>query len=335
MHMEKRLNTTNYPNRNFLSTIMSGVKKGSDERLERLKPSDMPALEAWYRKNIKQRALGKDQQQSAEPLDTKPDIFTEVLRLSATKRTLFFINYNGEVLAAADEFITDCLIWLEAQQKTLLEGACSLTEDLFNKGLELLREDQLFIIFRPEIDEYLVSSPIYGEFLKKYEDLASKRKAILHSVQQPGFNLSHECQRPCEEYLVAYEDFISQRKLLEKAYLDARPTVFHGSEFVGLGPLLMKEGDEIYILAGSRSPLVLRPMIQAYPRTAPQTYQLLGDCYIDGAMDGDAIPMGTSIVDFIDSLDPHSEPRRSDFSLGAAQSGTATLMHGIVTLEIV
>lgn len=326
--------TTNYVNGDFLSTIMSGVKKAPDGSLERLIPSDMPALEAWYRDNIEQRLLGKDQQEFVEPLDTKHDIFTEALRLSATKRTMFFIDYNG---TAVDALVTDCSISLEAQHQTLLEGAYSLTEDLFAEGIELLKDDQLFKLVQSiTAMQRIISNDTYGIFINKYADLVSKRQAIFQKVQQRDFSLSYECRKPCEEYLYAYEDFISQQDMLKRfiieAYFSTPPKYGHW----GLGPLLMKEGDEIYVLPGSRSPLVLRPISsRTYPRSHPQAYQLLGDCFINGAMDGDSVAVGDNIVDYIHSLDPNSENHGSCFSIGAGQSGTATGAGRMVTLEIV
>ncbi|UKZ65385.1 uncharacterized protein TrAtP1_006578 [Trichoderma atroviride] len=323
--------TTNYVNGDFLVTIMSGAKKAPDGSLERLIPSDMPALDAWYCENIEQRSLGKDRQEFVEPLDTKYDIFTEALRLSATKRTMFFLNYNGP---AVDALVTDCFISLEAQQKTLLNGASFLAEDLFTEGVELLKDDQLFKLVQSITAMH--RSTFNEKYFDKYADLVSKRKAIFQKVQQHNFSLSNECQKPCEEYLDAYKDFISQRDMLERfiieAYFCTPPKYGH----LGLGPLLMKEGDEIYILPGSRSPLVLRPISsQTYSRAQPQAYQLVGDCFINGAMDGDSATVGDNIVDYIESLDPDSENHGSCFRIGAGQSGTATGAGRIVTLEIV
>lgn len=325
-----------YENEDFLSTIMSGVKKAADGSLERLKSSDMPALEAWYRENIEQRSLGKDQQESAEP---KPDVFTEVLRLSATKRTLFYIDNAGYLRTAAKEFITDRFIWLEAQQIALCNGAISVNEGLFNEGLKLLKDDQLFKVISSVTSIQGKSDYEHKNFLIKYANLLSKRKAIFQRDEGTDFILNYERLRACEEYLVAYEAIIYDRETFESLILDAYyKSIVPDYGFLGLGPLLMKEGDEIYILPGSRSPLVLRPILQADSRTTPQTYQLLGDCYINGAMDAmdaDSVAVGDNIVDYIDSLDPKSENHCSCFSVGAVQSGTATVVGGTVTLEIV
>jgi hypothetical protein len=55
--------------------------------------------------------------------------------------------------------------------------------------------------------------------------------------------------------------------------------------YFGIGPAELEEGDEIYILAGGKVPLVLRPS----PESQPNTFELVGDCYVHGVMDGEAV----------------------------------------------
>jgi hypothetical protein len=55
--------------------------------------------------------------------------------------------------------------------------------------------------------------------------------------------------------------------------------------YFGVGPAELEEGDEIYILAGGKVPLVLRPL----PESQPNTFELVGDCYVHGVMDGEAV----------------------------------------------
>lgn len=337
-----------YVHGDFLSTIMSGIKKTPDDCLERLQSSDIPALEAWYREIIEQIALGKDQQQLPEPLDTNHDTVTEVLRLSATKRTLFFINQvhqrpssNRQFLSIihllndshtrAEALITDCLGLLKAQHQMLLEGVRSLTESLFYQGLELVKNDKLFNFVESITQmQCKTSNSAYDEFLKKCADLVDKRKAIFQQIQQPGFILNNESLGPCAEYLKVYEDLIGGHEAAV-LFTEAHKKLLSRYGYLGLGPLLMKEGDEIYVLPGSRSPLVLRPTSITYPRT----YQLVGDCFINGAMDGDPGAMGSSIVDYIDSLDPKSEKQCHYFGIQPEQVYKQARVGEIVTLEIV
>ena len=68
----------------------------------------------------------------------------------------------------------------------------------------------------------------------------------------------------------------------------------HG--YFGLGPELVKEGDEIYILPGSACPLILRSNPQHITAdltrnrsTTKQFHTYVGDCYVDSIMDGEAV----------------------------------------------
>lgn len=70
--------------------------------------------------------------------------------------------------------------------------------------------------------------------------------------------------------------------LIRVAALHRRRRFFHTEQgFIGSGPTLLKEGDEIFIIPGMAVPLVLRPH--------SQHYQLVGPCYVHGIMDGEAI----------------------------------------------
>ena len=54
--------------------------------------------------------------------------------------------------------------------------------------------------------------------------------------------------------------------------------------YIGLGPPEMQKGDQVYILSGGNVPYLLRPIFG--PR--PQTFELVGDCYLHGIMYGEA-----------------------------------------------
>jgi hypothetical protein len=55
--------------------------------------------------------------------------------------------------------------------------------------------------------------------------------------------------------------------------------------YFGTGPHELKDGDEIYIVAGGNLPLVLRPVLNS----KPNTFELIGDCYVHGIMYGEAV----------------------------------------------
>jgi hypothetical protein len=64
-----------------------------------------------------------------------------------------------------------------------------------------------------------------------------------------------------------------------------------GDNFVGLGPADTRGGDEIHILVGGKTPFVLRP--RGTNRKSEPKYEILGDCYVQGWMDGDAEEMAS------------------------------------------
>jgi len=67
----------------------------------------------------------------------------------------------------------------------------------------------------------------------------------------------------------------------------------------GLGPAKMREGDEIHILQGGRTPFVLRPVAgrsvsSGRGDTGSPVHEMIGDCYADKLMDGDAVKHWTA-----------------------------------------
>ena len=59
--------------------------------------------------------------------------------------------------------------------------------------------------------------------------------------------------------------------------------------YLGIGPGTMRVGDEVCVLVGGTVPFVLRPMAQIDDDASSQEYQLLGECYVHGVMEGEAI----------------------------------------------
>lgn len=76
----------------------------------------------------------------------------------------------------------------------------------------------------------------------------------------------------------------SCEKYLEKVFgfTQGRCFVTTQEGYVGLAPLASKAGDQICIILGCRSPLVLRP-------TTEGTYTVVGECYIHGLMQDEAL----------------------------------------------
>lgn len=66
--------------------------------------------------------------------------------------------------------------------------------------------------------------------------------------------------------------------------------------YMGLGPKAMRKGDVVFILRGGQVPFLLRPAgRENVPRVGEvDTHVLVGDCYVHGIMDGEAVPKNES-----------------------------------------
>lgn len=53
---------------------------------------------------------------------------------------------------------------------------------------------------------------------------------------------------------------------------------------IGLGPLLCQPGDQVWVLENGRVPFVLRPKLDSF--------ELMGECYLHGVMDGELLANG-------------------------------------------
>ncbi|MDI1486117.1 MAG: hypothetical protein OHK93_004307 [Ramalina farinacea] len=127
---------------------------------------------------------------------------------------------------------------------------------------------------------------------------------------QKGVSLS-TCQRFRDEDLNLLNEFLAQVKAgVDIETIVQNPNPLYSALFtsitikqvqgnqllvldqysVGLGPQEAQEGDEIWIMASSPVPIVLRPIeSNASDGVAPdRLHQLIGHCYIDGIMDGEA-----------------------------------------------
>ena len=61
--------------------------------------------------------------------------------------------------------------------------------------------------------------------------------------------------------------------------------------YIGLCPPETEPGDEVWILYGGKTPLILRPCSELTDLGGPKC-KLTGDCYLDGFMDGEAVESG-------------------------------------------
>ncbi|KAK0642159.1 heterokaryon incompatibility protein-domain-containing protein [Cercophora newfieldiana] len=68
------------------------------------------------------------------------------------------------------------------------------------------------------------------------------------------------------------------------------------SGLLGMGPEETRPGDKVYILHGGNVPFVLRPASQ---QGLPDRYTYVGDAYVDGVMDGEALDDGSTAAEWV------------------------------------
>jgi hypothetical protein len=74
--------------------------------------------------------------------------------------------------------------------------------------------------------------------------------------------------------------------------LDNRSFFITEDDKFGTGPPQMEVGDEVWVLFGGRVPFILRPIANFKQANRPNAYNFIGDCYMHGIMDGQALDGG-------------------------------------------
>lgn len=341
-----RARPVEYTHDMFLRTIFSDMKKTPDESLRRLQAGDIDSRDGGL-------ILGRDPDETLAPLFLDYDRFAEVIRLSISKRAMFFIN-------DVDEFYSASLKSLDKQEMLL-----SQSEKLFGQNgkeeahietihqhMKLISEARLLQhsrFLRPREDILMSESAslddsfdgamrlLNGRLVHYAQGLSSREIAgekYAPEVAEPGeapqptvYLHRDDFRKSQEEMINEHRELLRQQKELilqnksvfdrdteqkqlksQEFYYDRRFFAKYGH--MGMGPMLMKEGDEVYIVPGSRVPLVLRPESCCENRTcshSPRRFRLIGDCFVHGVMDGELGLDGFDILT-IDELsdDKHS-----------------------------
>jgi hypothetical protein len=61
-----------------------------------------------------------------------------------------------------------------------------------------------------------------------------------------------------------------------------------GGGLIGLGPAATAVGDEVFLLTGGRTPFVLRRHEDTNRAVPGPKFEIIGDCYVSGWMNGNA-----------------------------------------------
>jgi hypothetical protein len=131
--------------------------------------------------------------------------------------------------------------------------------------------DTGFRALHAEYGSFLPNFAAY--FLRLLEKLPSGSAAACRSLLgDDAFKLlqRRRVQGSWELYLSAARNTVNNRRLFTTM-----------RDYIGLGPKALREEDQVWVLVGSKIPYVLR--------AKGQQYQFVGECYIHGVMNGEAI----------------------------------------------
>lgn len=116
----------------------------------------------------------------------------------------------------------------------------------------------------------------------------------LCQAAEPGFNLLQEIRKTSKSFYARF------RGTMKAA---PRRLMVTDTGRVGVAPRQAKKGDAICVLFGCNVPVILRP----YPQEGDDNtgsaklagmYEFIGECYVDGFMNGEALVLGKAVEDF-------------------------------------
>lgn len=120
-----------------------------------------------------------------------------------------------------------------------------------------------------------------GRFPPSYYRLAC-RQAFQQAVPDQGLNVSQQLARSTaleHEFLLRVQSIVWNRRLI----------LTQEHSFMGLAPGEIKKGDVVAILYGCSVPVMLRQISDT--KNQEVKYKMIGECYIDGMMDGQALDL--------------------------------------------
>ncbi|KIN08752.1 hypothetical protein OIDMADRAFT_23516 [Oidiodendron maius Zn] len=161
----------------------------------------------------------------------------------------------------------------------------------------------------PDMDEHLMgnSNGSIGSVIGNWKAVAASLPPLLTSPEQrekdfwrtvlldldmPEKNTNADLQDVEERRIPSHVDYLPPKNRSEEEYLVAMLNKKGGAQFsrnfgvtaaggMGIFPENAKANDRICVFVGGRVPYVIRPW--------GQRFKLIGECYVDGMMDGEAI----------------------------------------------
>jgi hypothetical protein len=128
-------------------------------------------------------------------------------------------------------------------------------------------------------------------------------------------------QTPSEDtFRVLIDDKIN--KLLSIIFTQTQERAFFRTQegYIGVGSKSTQPGDLVYILLGCALPMILRPLLSDKDSHARKSFNVVGDAYCAGIMDGEAI-LGPLPEHLQCQLDAHANNSKFPFRIRDMQTG--------------
>jgi hypothetical protein len=134
------------------------------------------------------------------------------------------------------------------------------------------------------------------------KDEAYWRTTLADLVWEKGHSSSSQYRRATPDDCEAYESWISSTRAHRKGVLDGIGAIISANfqtktffvtrgGYFGLCPQNVSPGDHAYVFLGSKIPFICRLSENTESMEGPSLsyYRLIGDCYVHGFMDGEAL----------------------------------------------
>jgi len=115
------------------------------------------------------------------------------------------------------------------------------------------------------------------EMTKNFQIQGYSLQELCLAIEKSGTSMSDSYDRDMSHH----HSFLSRFKDTTDGMACRILTTDEG--YVGMGPCRVQPGDQVWVLIGCSIPLVLRSCEKS------QTYEVIGECYLDGYMSGEAL----------------------------------------------
>ena len=139
----------------------------------------------------------------------------------------------------------------------------------------------------------------FRSFLLEFQDLSRKYgkdlPGLMQAIRDHGpFGNMTSPQRVGE----MVRDMVGDESLFASRFYPRRLAATHMG-YIGMVPKGTKKNDIIVLFYGAEVPFVLRPKLNNTEEGSELEYQIVGECYLHGAMDGEGLDIGHEEHDFV------------------------------------